>query len=399
MAIPGLLKRLSSYVKPSKCTIDNFVFQLHYKMTVAVLLAFSLIVMSKQHIGDPIKCIGNEKAVPTKLLENFCWIETTYSLVSEWNKTVGSEVPYPGISNSRQEDEKRVYHTYYQWVYFVLYFQALMFLVPRWIWKMIEDKRTSNLLMGLDSPIVKEKDKTKKFRSIINYFLSHRGLHGRLCLWYLSCEILNVINVFGQIHMMHEFLGGKFWSFGFDVLSQEFNSTSDPIAFDALIELFPRMTKCTFHSYGPSGDVQRTDAFCLLSINNVNEKIYIVLWFWFFILGFLSIMAVIYRIMSILSRRARVSITHSRCRMLKRDVIIPVVEGLSIGDWFLLDRLSKNMAGFNFKQLLESLQPELKRECHKSRENDSCSSSLCRNHNTNCNCHQFNLKILQNVQD
>ena len=37
--------------------IDNNIFRLHYKATVVFLVVSSLLVTSKQYIGDPIDCI------------------------------------------------------------------------------------------------------------------------------------------------------------------------------------------------------------------------------------------------------------------------------------------------------------------------------------------------------
>ncbi len=40
----------------------------------------------------------------------------------------------------KEEDEK-VYHAYYQWVPIVLFFQALSFYFPHWMWKHMEGGR------------------------------------------------------------------------------------------------------------------------------------------------------------------------------------------------------------------------------------------------------------------
>ena len=48
-----------------------------------------------------------------------------------------------------------------------------------------------------------------------------------------------------------------------------------------MIYIFPRMTKCTFHKFGVSGEVEKHDALCILPLNIVNEKIYIFIWFWY----------------------------------------------------------------------------------------------------------------------
>lgn len=42
---------------------------------------------------------------------------------------------------------------------------------------------------------------------------------------------------------------------------------------DPMIYVFPRMTKCHFHKFGPSGTLERHDAFCLLPLNILNEKV------------------------------------------------------------------------------------------------------------------------------
>ena len=65
---------------------------------------------------------------------------------------------------------------------------------------------------------------------------------------------------------------------------------------DPMSRIFPRMTKCIFHKYGGSGTIQRFDALCVLSMNIVNEKIYIFLWFWYIILAIITGIGLMVRI-------------------------------------------------------------------------------------------------------
>jgi len=51
------------------------------------------------------------------------------------------------------------------------------------------------------------------------------------------------------------------------------------------------------HKYGGSGTIQRFDALCVLSMNIVNEKIYIFLWFWFIILAVATAIHLIVRVL------------------------------------------------------------------------------------------------------
>lgn len=74
---------------------------------------------------------------------------------------------------------------------------------------------------------------------------------------------------------------------------------------DPMIKIFPRMTKCIFRKGGPSMNIETHDALCILPLNVVNEKIYIFLWFWFLILGFLSTLTILYRFVVFVSPRIR----------------------------------------------------------------------------------------------
>ena len=59
---------------------------------------------------------------------------------------------------------------------------------------------------------------------------------------------------------------------------------------------FFRLTKCTFHKFGSSGELEKHDALCILPLNIFNEKIYIFLWFWMLGLVGLTSIVVLYRL-------------------------------------------------------------------------------------------------------
>ena len=119
------------------------------------------------------------------------------------------------------------------------------------------------------------------------------------------------------------------------------------------------MTKCTFHRYGPSGDVQKHDAMCLLPINIVNEKVYIFLWFWFGLLATVSILVLVYRALTIFYPYFRIIATHSHCRISSLEEIRDFLGEFNIGDWFMINLLSKNIDPYNFRALVRELKAEL----------------------------------------
>lgn len=163
----------------------------------------------------------------------------------------------------------------------------------------------------------------------------------------------------GQMFLMNRFFDGAFLMFGFDVLTFVNSDQEDRI--DPMIQIFPRMTKCTFRKYGVSGDEEKHDALCILPLNVVNEKIYVFLWFWFIILSILTFLTVIYRIIIIFSPRMRVYLLRMRYRLVRKDVIDTIVRRSKMGDWFLFYMLGENVDSLIFRDVLQELAHKLNR--------------------------------------
>lgn len=361
-----LFSDISGFIKPDKLKIENFVFQLHSKVTFVLLVGFSIVATAVQYFGDPIGCYSTSESIPEDLLNSFCWITTTFSIPSSWTKIVGQDIPYPGIGTTTDPND-RVYHTYYQWVCFALYVQALGFAIPSYLWKWVAENKITSLVMDLDEHIV-QKDREEKCQSVVNFLIKSRGSHGGTFYCLVVLEVMNAVNVLAQMFLMDRFLGGNFWSFGVNFVRHRTTSSpyDDPGLFDPLIRAFPRMTKCTFHEFGSSGDVQRHDAFCLLALNHVNEKIFIVIWFWFMGLVIASAIGIIYRIITYYSTDLRIIVLQARCRMASPLVLEEVVSRSSAGDWLLLSLLAKNMDGFNFKRVADLYLKGLRDESVRS---------------------------------
>jgi len=128
-------------------------------------------------------------------------------------------------------------------------------------------------------------------------------------------------------------------TFGLEVIAFAERDQEDRL--DPMIYVFPRMTKCTFHKFGASGEVEKHDALCILPLNIVNEKIYIFLWFWFIALGGLSALVVVYRGIIILSPRMRAYLLYIRFRLIRREVVNTIVKKSKMGDWFLFYMLGR----------------------------------------------------------
>ncbi|KYQ57516.1 Innexin shaking-B [Trachymyrmex zeteki] len=122
-----IFRGLKSLIKISHIHIDSAVFRLHYSLTVILLIAFSLIVTTRQYVGNPIDCI-HSKDLPEDVLNTYCWIHSTYTITAAYRKREGLEVPFPGVDNSKSYSEsERKEYKYYQWVCFMLFLQLNLF--------------------------------------------------------------------------------------------------------------------------------------------------------------------------------------------------------------------------------------------------------------------------------
>jgi len=348
-SVKGLLKL-------ERICIDNNVFRLHYKATAIILIVASLLVTSRQYIGDPIDCIVEE--IPNNVMDTYCWIHSTYSIPGKLIGIDGIDRAHPGVAPNSDlgEGEQIRYHKYYQWVCFTLFFQAILFYIPRYLWKNWEAGKVALLVQEMNVPIVEADTKRDRIGILVDYF-SLRHNHTFYALKFFFCEFLNFINVAGQIWFMDFFLGGEFTQYGTDVLKMTELAPEERV--DPMARVFPKMTKCTFHKFGPSGTVQKFDGLCVLPLNIINEKIYVFLWFWFIILTVVSGMQMIYRLIVLMSPRLREMLLKSRSRLSPMLKIESVCRRCGLGDWFILYQLGKNIDPLIFKEFMGELCKKL----------------------------------------
>lgn len=129
---------------------------------------------------------------------------------------------------------------------------------------------------------------------IKNEFYKHISINRAFAARLIFSETLNILNLFIQIYFTNQFLDGQFYSLGFNFIKDDFTGSMD-----VLDIVFPKVTKCDFFKYGPSGSIQRHDALCVMALNIINEKIFVVLWFWYAIMVVVSITGFLWRLTTI----------------------------------------------------------------------------------------------------
>ena len=152
-------------------------------------------------------------------------------------------------------------------------------------------------------------------------------------LKYFVCDTLNLANVIGQMYFINFFLGGVFLTYGTEVLKWSEAEPEDRT--DPMVDVFPTVTKCTFHKYGISGTIERHDAMCVLALNIINEKIYVALWFWFIILAVLTSLYLLYVLAVISVPSMRKVLIERNTKHDYEDRIFPIMNKAQMGDWYV----------------------------------------------------------------
>ena len=77
-------------------------------------------------------------------------------------------------------------------------FQAILFYIPRWLWKNWEAGKIQALIMDLDLGIISEVEKRQKKKLLLDYLYSNLKNHNFWAYRYFFCELLSLINVIGK---------------------------------------------------------------------------------------------------------------------------------------------------------------------------------------------------------
>lgn len=84
--------------------------------------------------------------------------------------------------------------------YFYVYnisMQAVLFYIPRWLWKNWEAGKITALMMDLDIGVVSEVEKKQKKKLLLDYLYDNLKNHNWWAYRYFFCELLAFLNIIG----------------------------------------------------------------------------------------------------------------------------------------------------------------------------------------------------------
>ncbi|EDW07396.1 innexin inx5 [Drosophila mojavensis] len=376
------VKPLSKYLQFKSIRIYDAVFTIHSKCTVVILLTCSLLLSARQYFGDPIQCISEEKNI--NYVQSYCWTMGTYIIKVDNSTDPRQLLPTPptsragrgrvslrrladyneeyaraisiaeGVGPEVRGQTQRVYLRYYQWVIILLLFQSFIFYFPSCLWKVWEGQRLKQLCSEVGEALLSEQTYNTRLRLLVKYFTTdYEDMHYCYMAKYVFCEILNFVISILNILALEVFLNG-FWSKYLHALAtiplydwDRWNHISSRV--------FPKIAKCEVLKYGASGTASIMDNLCILPLNILNEKIFVCLWCWFLLMAFMSGLNLLCRLAMMLSRTLRELMIRSQLRYMTKQHVQHVFRDLTIGDWFLLMKVSVNVNPMLFRDLMDEL--------------------------------------------
>ncbi|KAI0983547.1 hypothetical protein GJ496_011785 [Pomphorhynchus laevis] len=314
--IASFLEAISKVRQLTYSNDDDLADRISRRYTVIILTLFAVIVSTKQYVGDPIACWTPAQftGAHVEYTNYICWISNKYY--------VDFESRLPG-----RDDVRHHKIAYYQWVPFILLGMTIFFHLPSTIWTFyaiengIDIGAIIKTLMTMDdihwptrnktlvnvsiqiSNFIRTYDRSEN-TSLINAwtrFLPHYQVKNistisannwkgertqrrrRLSLFYFLIKCMYTVNAALQIYMLEFFIAENHIAYGLNVIMRVISGGDW-----SLNMRFPRVTYCDFTIRTMGDNLHQHTVQCVLPINLFNEKIFIVIWFWFFLVFFIS---------------------------------------------------------------------------------------------------------------
>ena len=313
-----------SYNKKPRVQVikGDFIDRLHGRKSISLLFTILIMIVFKQAIYSNVICWFPTALSPQQndYVNLFCWTNSNYI------------VP----DNYESDNYDTYYHSgekipYYQFMIFILIGQIFMFYIPSFIWDLMSSNSYGymNKLLDISSasfkntntdeflkyfkPLRNKKKKkvTKsdleviesndsliaksKQKQMISQLNPLNGVNG-LAKKYILLKVLNLGNSIGQIFLLNVIFSGKFLDYGWKYAKKLWHA-QNPLF---MTKEFPVFTLCDFSIHQPNRKLHDNTIQCILTMNVLYEKFYIIIWFWLIILSivtFLNLISWIYEIL------------------------------------------------------------------------------------------------------
>ncbi|GIY81015.1 innexin inx3 [Caerostris darwini] len=320
---------------PKRILVENFVFRLHYRWTVALLLVCSFVVTCKLVLGHSFTCL-NVAGYLQQQLEIHCYVDNVYSLPVQTIRNRVSDSPTDPAAHGF-----RRYQEFYAWVNLLFLVHAFNFYLPHLLWKCYDSGYMTRLTAGLELAGAKDEKRGFELCYLAKYVLATQGKHKLYTAMHIFCEVLNYCIALAQ----------TLWLVHFFVV------TGVPEHLPIQVTTWSDFEKFYFPPTGMcSVTVNKVhhQTTCFLPINKLYMLMFLFLHAWYIFLTIVSGMVLVYRIVLLVPGQ-RVAVMKLSAPWSEKETIKSLCHRLTYSDWFFLTRFQRVMTDIDFAQMLDKI--------------------------------------------
>ena len=173
----------------------------------------------------------------------------------------------------------------------------------------------------------------------------------RYAILFYMCEFLSVVVLGIQFAVISTFLGHYYYTYGIGMVSNVF---SDPVTrTDDMSRLFPVLTICSYQKYSTTNNFDPVYGNCSLPLNNLYEKIFIFLFFFYSAILIFGCVISVYRLFYILVKYLREQYGIPLASEQQMDRLTKC-----FGNKFLISQLRSNISSAKFEKVKEYLNED-----------------------------------------
>uniref|UniRef100_A0AC34FDA8 Innexin n=1 Tax=Panagrolaimus sp. ES5 TaxID=591445 RepID=A0AC34FDA8_9BILA len=229
------------------------------------------------------------------------------------------------------DDTKHI--SYFPWVSLVLFAQAFGFFAPKMFWHFaarhseLDYLSIIHFIRGLRKNIGEELN--GNIKRMTNFMARHMGsakhdsvsflTRSPIVLLYLFKKWLYVFNAILQFYLIIHFVGDGSWSWGVHSFVYAYSYANTNETRLPTSPNFPTFTYCV-PPYFVDGFKEEDHASCVMTINFLTEKMYIIAYFWILMVAFSAFLSALYATIYYSFPTFRINFVMSRVKKTKLGV-------------------------------------------------------------------------------
>jgi len=310
------------------------------------MVVCSIFTTSKQFFGEPIQCVPGG-GVPGNVFNTFCYITGTVTNVRK-NKTQNLHVGEAHAGVKAFSDDSQIRHSYYQWVPFILFLQGILFYIPYRVWKYCEGGKLGKLLVKVSSDPLTESPLEEQVRGVGQFLARNTGWYTSYASKMFFCQLGILVISVAQMYLLDWVFNGNYFSIGIDA-----DYTWEH--YRVVEQIFPLVSTCEMKYIGPAGQPATDSGLCVLAINILNQKIFLIFWYLALILITLTTIKIVVDILLFFVPTLRKLVLRMHARRVPVYALTWVHNNTGYGQFVLLMLIAKNLDGAQFETLINIL--------------------------------------------